>query len=149
MSGSDYNLFWTETVRQLIEEGNLSEQEHDMWFRNMEFIKGSSDSITLGVPSNFFRDQVKQRYLKLLESRLHDLTGSSLTIDFEIRKNNRQAQEKSVKTQIQTALNIDLVFIFYFPFYLLIETSFNASGTSPELTIIFPLGLLFHSNIYI
>ena len=105
MSGSDYNLFWTETVRQLIEEGNLSEQEHDMWFRNMEFIKGSSDSITLGVPSNFFRDQVKQRYLKLLESRLHDLTGSSLTIDFEIRKNNPQAQEKSVKTQIQTVKN--------------------------------------------
>ncbi len=101
MSGSDYNLFWTEIVRQLMEEGNLSKQEHDMWFRNMEFIKGDGDFLTLGVPSNFYRDQVKQRYLNLLESRLHDLTGSSMTINFEIRKNNRQAQEKPITNQAQ------------------------------------------------
>jgi len=87
MSESDYSLFWTETVRQLMEDGHLSEQEQDMWFRNMEFIQGQSDSIVLGVPSNFYRDQVKQRYLKMLESKLRDLTGSELGIHFEIQKN--------------------------------------------------------------
>lgn len=98
MDGSDYSLFWAETVRQLMEEGNLSEQEHDMWFRNMEFIKGDSGSILLGVPSNFYRDQVKQRYLNLLESRLHGLTGSPMNIDFEIRKNGNMPPEKPAET---------------------------------------------------
>ena len=87
MSGSDYNLFWTETVRQLMEEGNLSEQEHDMWFRNMEFSRYENGSLFLDVPSNFYRDQVKQRYLDLLESKLHELSGSQLELMFEIRKN--------------------------------------------------------------
>ncbi len=97
MSSSDYNLFWTETVRQLIAEGDLSEQEHDMWFRNMEFIRGDGDTLTLGIPSNFYRDQVKQRYLKILISKLHDLTGSSMTINFEIRKNKQQSQVQTVE----------------------------------------------------
>ncbi|MDF1567179.1 MAG: chromosomal replication initiator protein DnaA [Spirochaetaceae bacterium] len=87
MSNNDYSLFWTETIRQLIEESKLSEQEHDMWFRNMECIDGDASSVTLSVPSNFYRDQVTQRYLDLLESKLHDLTGSKLHIQFDIRKN--------------------------------------------------------------
>jgi chromosomal replication initiator protein len=43
--------------------------------------------VTLSVPSNFYRDQVTQRYLDLLESKLHELTGSKLHIQFDIRKN--------------------------------------------------------------
>jgi len=93
MSGSDYNLFWTETIRQLMSDGDLSEQEHDMWFRNMEFIKGDNESITLAVPSNFYRDQVKQRYLDMLINRLHSLTGSSLKVSFEIKNSKQPAAE--------------------------------------------------------
>ena len=84
MSGNDYNLFWIETIRQLIEEGRLSEQEHDMWFRNMAFLKGDVENIILSVPSNFYRDQVIQRYMGLLENKIHELTGSAINISFEI-----------------------------------------------------------------
>ena len=87
MSGNDYTLFWAETVRQLMEEGNLSEQEHDMWFRNMSFSHYENNSLILDVPSNFYRDQVKQRYLDLLKSKLHELSGSFMEIQFEIKKN--------------------------------------------------------------
>ena len=87
MDGNDYNLFWNETIRQLMEEGRLSEQEQDMWFRNMEYVEGDASSLKLSVPSNFYRDQVVQRYMGLLESKLRELTGSSLNILFEIRKN--------------------------------------------------------------
>ncbi len=88
MIGNDYNLFWIETIRQLIEEEKLSQQEHDMWFRNMEFIQGDNESIILSVPSKFYHDQVVQRYLSLLEKKLGELTGSTLDITFEIRKNS-------------------------------------------------------------
>lgn len=88
MSGNDYTLFWGETVRQLMEEGNLSEQEHDMWFRNMTFSRYENGHLILDVPSNFYRDQVKQRYLDLLKSKLHELTGSILELQFEIKKNS-------------------------------------------------------------
>jgi chromosomal replication initiator protein len=102
MTRSDYELFWTEAVRQLREDGSLSDQEHDMWFRNMDFIRGDGQILTLGVPSNFYRDQVKQRYLGLLESTLHDLCGSPITIDFEIRKNNTPSSEKPADSAART-----------------------------------------------
>lgn len=92
MSGNDYNLFWIETIRQLIEEGRLSEQEHDMWFRNMVFLKGDVENITLSVPSNFYRDQVVQRYMGLLENKIHELTGSPINIGFEIIKKNPEEE---------------------------------------------------------
>jgi len=100
MSGSDYNLFWNETIRQLMADGNLSEQEHDMWFRNMKFIRGDNESITLAVPSKFYKDQVKQRYLDMLINRLFNLTGSSLKINFEIV--NSKPPEEVKRTENKT-----------------------------------------------
>ena len=86
MSGNDYSIFWTEAIRQLMEEGILSEQEHSMWFRNMSVLGVEKQCLLLSVPSNFYRDQVKQRYLEILKEKLNALIGSSLTIEFEIQK---------------------------------------------------------------
>ena len=90
MSKNEYSLFWTEAIRQLREDGNISEQEHDMWFKNMHLINGGKNALTLSVPSSFFRDQIKQRYLLLLESRLSDITGSLININFEVQKNTKK-----------------------------------------------------------
>lgn len=94
MSQSDYSIFWAEAIRQLIEEGLLSEQEHQMWFRNMTVLGVDSQCLLLSVPSNFYRDQVKERYQEVLEHKLNALIGSSFTIAFEIqRKTSRVPSE--------------------------------------------------------
>lgn len=96
---NEYGLFWDETLRQLKEDGDISEQEYNMWFRRTNFIKGNSNALTLSVPSNFFRDQIKQRYLFLLESRLRSITGTSMSIYFENQKNtNLSHSDNSQKT---------------------------------------------------
>lgn len=88
MSQSDYSIFWAEAIRQLIEEGLLSEQEHQMWFHNMTVLGMDNQCLLLSVPSNFYRDQVKERYQEVLEHKLNALIGSSFTIDFEIQRKN-------------------------------------------------------------
>ena len=94
MSQSDYSIFWAEAIRQLIEEGLLSEQEHQMWFHNMTVLGVENQCLLLSVPSNFYRDQVKERYQEVLEHKLNALIGSSFTIDFEIqRKTSRIPSE--------------------------------------------------------
>jgi len=95
MSDSNYNLFWTETLRQLKEDGRLSNQEYDMWFRNTEFVRGNDHSLILSVPSIFYRDQVQQRYIVMLESTLQSLSGSTISIDFEIEKNSPSKNKQS------------------------------------------------------
>ncbi len=71
-------------MNQLEEE--LSEQEYAMWFNRMEYVRSDDARIVVAVPSSFYRDQVKQRYLPSIEEKLYELSGSKLAIEFEVRK---------------------------------------------------------------
>ncbi len=79
-----YGIFWQEAMNQLEEE--LSEQEYAMWFNRMEYLRTDESRIVVAVPSSFYRDQVKQRYLPVIEEKLYELSGSKLAIEFEVRK---------------------------------------------------------------
>lgn len=108
MDENEYVLFWNEAIQQLKEDGDISEQEYNMWFRRTNFIKGSSNTLTLGVPSKFFRDQIKQRYLLLLESRLRDITGTQMNIDFENQKSTNISPPDNPKKTSENNENIKL-----------------------------------------
>jgi chromosomal replication initiator protein len=79
-----YGIFWTEAMNQLEEE--LSEQEFAMWFNRMNYVRSDDTRLVVAVPSSFYRDQVKQRYLPVIEEKLFELSGSKLAIEFEIKK---------------------------------------------------------------
>ena len=78
----DYSVFWKETMDQLRTE--LSEQEWVMWFNNIAYDSSVEGGIMLRVPSSFYRDQVKQRYLPLIESKLQELSGHKLSLSFSV-----------------------------------------------------------------
>ncbi len=98
----DYSVFWKETVSQLKSE--LSEQEFAMWF-NMEYETSGDQSITLSVPSAFYRDQVKQRYQGRIEGKLFDLSGQHIGIDFEVRQRTREEAHKGPSKPVSTHPN--------------------------------------------
>ena len=77
-------VFWDETLKHI--ENNVSEQEFVMWFRQIQYAKSNEQSITVAVPSSFYRDQVKQRYLDLIEETLLSLSGRKIHLDFEIEQ---------------------------------------------------------------
>ncbi|MFW5710836.1 MAG: chromosomal replication initiator protein DnaA [Spirochaetia bacterium] len=80
----DYSIFWKEALNQIRQY--ISEQEYVMWFRNLQYYASRENEIILAVPSSFYRDQVKQRYLKLIQDTLFDLSGMSIQVNFEIVK---------------------------------------------------------------
>ena len=80
----DNRVFWDEALKHI--EHQVSEQEFVMWFQQIEYSRSEEQSITVVVPSSFYRDQVKQRYLDLIEEKLYELSGRRLNLDFEIRK---------------------------------------------------------------
>jgi chromosomal replication initiator protein len=82
MADWDYGIFWKETVKQIKSE--LPEQEFAMWF-NLEYLGAAEESITIAVPSAFYRDQMKQRYQNYIETKLKDLTGKKISILFEVK----------------------------------------------------------------
>jgi chromosomal replication initiator protein len=80
----DYSIFWNEAMNQL--EDELSEQEYAMWFNRTEYLRSDERRIVVAVPSSFYRDQVKQRYISTIEEKLYELSGTKLAIDFDVRK---------------------------------------------------------------
>jgi chromosomal replication initiator protein len=81
MANNDYDIIWKETMNQIREE--LGEQEFTMWF-NLEYLDASENELTIGVPSTFYLDQVRQRYQPYIEEKIRDLIGKNLTIDFVV-----------------------------------------------------------------
>ncbi len=83
----DYSIFWKEALSQFKNE--LSEQEFAMWF-NMEYESSGEGCIQVSVPSAFYRDQVKQRYLNRIENRVFELSGQHISLNFEVKARNKE-----------------------------------------------------------
>ncbi len=86
----NYSIFWKETISQI--QNSITDQEFQMWFNNMCYIESREAQIIISVPSSFYKDQVTQRYLSLIEGKLMELSGQKISIEFIIKnKNNRPA----------------------------------------------------------
>jgi chromosomal replication initiator protein len=84
----DYSVFWKEAIKQIRDE--ISDQEFMMWFNNISYEASRENEIIIAVPSSFYKDQVKQRYLSLIEGKLLELSGNKITLDFDIKKTSGQ-----------------------------------------------------------
>ncbi|MDR0690223.1 MAG: chromosomal replication initiator protein DnaA [Spirochaetaceae bacterium] len=82
MAEWDYEVFWREILNQMRLE--LEEQEYSIWFNSLEYLKAGENTITISVPSSFYRDQVRLRYQNRIETILKELTGKELTVFFEV-----------------------------------------------------------------
>ncbi len=82
----DYLVFWKETIKRLRSE--ISDQEFVMWFENLAYHSSREQEINLAVPSSFYRDQVKQRYLNKIQHILEDLSGKPFSVSFIVDKNS-------------------------------------------------------------
>ncbi len=76
--------FWKTGVSDIADE--VTEQELATWFRGIEYAGSSDTSVTLSVPSSFYKDQITQRYLARLEEKLADLAGHEVKVKFTVQK---------------------------------------------------------------
>ena len=87
----DWSGFWTETLNQLRTE--ISEQEWVMWFSSLEYSSGSENSVSIGVPSSFYKDQISQRYGSIIADTLENICGRTLKVVFEVTSRGEPASE--------------------------------------------------------
>ncbi|MDR2536066.1 MAG: chromosomal replication initiator protein DnaA [Treponema sp.] len=102
MAEWDYELFWHETQNQIREE--LGEEEFSRWFRLIDYLGAVEYEITLGVPSAFYRDQVKSRYQNRIEAALKLIAGRDIGLLFKVVPRSQQAAPlPQVSAPLQTA----------------------------------------------
>jgi chromosomal replication initiator protein len=92
-SAWDYKIFWEDTIKQIHE--TINEQEYLMWFRHMEYLVSEDSRLILSVPSSFYKDQVSQRYLSLIERILFELSGHQINVSFTVQKKDMELEANS------------------------------------------------------
>jgi len=95
MVEADYESFWNETLNQLRAE--LGEEEFSGWFTDIYFLRSGENTITVGFPSGFHRDRVKNRYQNSLKTKLKTFAGRDIALEFEVVPSNKA--EKAVAGQ--------------------------------------------------
>jgi len=83
MGSWNYSVFWNEAMNQA--KAELGEHEFAMWF-NIEYDSSTESAILVRVPSSFYRDQLVRQYQKYLETKLFELTGKTLGLEFLVVK---------------------------------------------------------------
>lgn len=104
MESCNYEVFWKETVNQI--KKDISKEEFAMWFSSLGFISSLEDTITLSVPSNFFMDQIKQRYMKLISEKLEELSGKKIKISFFVKKKTDGKSEQKTDEEEESSSNL-------------------------------------------
>jgi len=91
MNSWNYEVFWKETLNQI--KNSISKEEFSMWFNNISYCSSEENTIILSVPSNFFMDQIKQRYLSLIKETIDVLFGDKINISFTVVKKDIKNEE--------------------------------------------------------
>jgi len=84
MADLDYKRFWGETLSQLKKE--VGDEEYSIWFTKVEYLRGDDTGLYASMPSTFFLEEFKGRYLSQLTSKLREVSGKDLTVTLEVPK---------------------------------------------------------------
>jgi chromosomal replication initiator protein len=82
MAEYDFEGFWNETLHHLRSE--LGEEEFSAWFTDIRYVRSGENSIVIGFPSGFHRDRIKARYHNGIKTKLKELAGREVVLEFEL-----------------------------------------------------------------
>ncbi len=100
MADYNYNVFWQETYKQIKNFFSADDRDHEftLWFEKISYVSSTEDSITLSVPSAFFKDQLNQRgYAEIIQEKFTELLGTSLSINFIIEARPQTSEKKNTE----------------------------------------------------
>ena len=97
MADLDYEGFWKDTLIHL--RNDLGEEEFSGWFSDMKYLRAGKNSIVVGIPSAFHRDKVKSRYQSVINSKLNELSGQEIAVEYEIIGRTQKKDQNQSQTQ--------------------------------------------------
>lgn len=93
MENNDYKLIWDEVLNQI----KAGEQGGAVWFDGLKFREATETTVIIEVPSGFYMDQVKKRYLAKFESKIEELTGKKLAVNLIVHEKAAETDPKNPK----------------------------------------------------
>lgn len=95
------NQLWEKTLN--IVKSEMTEVSFNTWIKSCEPLSMASDSIKIGVPNEFTRDILEQRYKDLVANAIRLISSKKYTIEFliesDFQKEEVNAKDTSKETQ--------------------------------------------------
>ena len=83
---------WERTLSDL--KSRVSEQTFNAWFFPLQPLSLTESSITLGVPNEFSRDWVSERYLPLIKTSVSTSAGKDIAVSLSVMDAQEIGEEK-------------------------------------------------------
>jgi chromosomal replication initiator protein len=93
--GIQLNEIWEKTIH--IIKGELTEVSFNTWIKSITPISIDNTTLKLGVPNNFTRDIIENRYKNLIINAAKLITSKQYSIEFFIQSENDEENIDSVK----------------------------------------------------
>ncbi|MCK4419153.1 chromosomal replication initiator protein DnaA, partial [Candidatus Aerophobetes bacterium] len=71
---------WQQLLSRI--EKHLKPQNFKTWFKPIQLYSLTQDKLTIQVPNDFFKEWIKERYLKKIKEEMKQLTGRKMEVDF-------------------------------------------------------------------
>ncbi len=100
---------WDDCLR--IIEQIIDPHKFDMWFKPLKAVSFKDSTLTLEVPTNFFREYLEDTYLDLIKKTMHRVIGADARLFYQVRPVSSQpamqypAQETSVPVNKPVSVN--------------------------------------------
>lgn len=91
------NDTWEKTLSILRSEVN--DQTFNAWFQPIQQVAIDTTSVTLGVPNKFFENWIKEKYISLIKTAVHQASGNTLTITFKIIETPQNNPQETLATE--------------------------------------------------
>ncbi len=86
---------WLSTLLDIRDK--MTGQNFNTWIKPIKFGSADESSLTLIVPSKFFKDWISDNFLFIIEDSVHSIFGDDHAIVFKIDGQNFYKEEKSEK----------------------------------------------------
>lgn len=101
---NDYKEIWNKTLG--IMEQKVSGPSFETWLKETEALNIIGNTLSVGVPTDFVKEWLENRYAQLIRDVLHEVTGLSLEVSFIVGKdsspslNNRPNRNEIISAQL-------------------------------------------------
>ncbi|MBP3040515.1 chromosomal replication initiator protein DnaA [Bacillaceae bacterium Marseille-Q3522] len=90
----DINDLWAQVLAEI--QKKISKPSFETWLKSTSVFSFKGDTFIVGVPNEFARSWLEERYSQLLSGILYDLTGEQLTLKFVIPEKYQEEEQKDV-----------------------------------------------------
>ena len=97
---------WENTLREL--EAELSRANFSTWFKNTAIIKQDDGTVVVGVPNEFVKDWLQNKFHKMILKSLRNLSDHIRSIEYVVHKIEDKNSEKKEVEKPRSAMSAEL-----------------------------------------